>query len=439
MWAHQLNLFEIFKATTILLLAVLLVSVGSASHPTSLSAYLSFSAIMILQLAEVFAPVLLEQTVIPQRRNVYLRISICAQLVMASVLVAVTDGSGSIYELVYLLPIMSAATKLTGRDVVYTVAGSILAMVGFIISGEQLNPLATHVKEFQDAVSAMVYFTMAGLLVYFFSQTERQQRERLQSLAETLAQTNDELRRAQAQLTERLVQVTKMEERLQQVSQMALLGELAGQVAHEVRTPLGIIKGAVEMLAVRTADPSTHHHIEVLLEETDRLNKAVEGVLRLGVPLRLRKAPVDLSVLMDSVIGVSCAWPMAQHVNVELASKLQGIVITGDFDLLHQSFANLIRNACESMPTGGTVRVSYGPQLGGQTVSVIIADGGMGLSKEDLQHLGEPFFTKRTGGIGLGFLLARRIITKHGGALQVTSVQGRGTTVTISLPAAALP
>jgi signal transduction histidine kinase len=432
-WFQHLNLFEIFKATTLLMLAVLLVSVGSASHPTSLSAYLSFSGIMALQLAEVFAPLFWELTDISGWKSLALRISIFMQLLLASMLVAVTDGSGSIYELVYLLPIISAATKLTGRDVVLTVAAAVLAMGGFIISGEQLSPLATHVKEFQDAVSAMVYFTMAGLLVYFFSQSERQKREQLQSLADTLAQTNDELRHAQAQLTERLVQVTKMEERLQKVSQMEVLGELAGQVAHEIRNPLGIIRGAAEMLAGRITDISTSRHIKVLLEESDRVNKAVEGVLRLGGSLSLNKAPVQLSVLLKSVMEVSSTWPIAQRVEVRLASNLPDIVVVGDFDLLHQSLANLIRNACESMQNGGTVSVSYSRLAGGHMVNISIADNGIGLSKDELQRLGEPFYTKRKGGIGLGFSLAQKIIVRHGGTLQVTSEQGRGTTVTVSL------
>ncbi len=114
-------------------------------------------------------------------------------------------------------------------------------------------------------MAAIVYFTMAGLLVYFFAKGEREQRERYQALAATLAETNTELRQAQAELTERLTQVTKMEDRLQQVSQMAVLGEMAGQVAHEVRNPLGIIRGSVNMLAERVSDPAIQRHVAVLL------------------------------------------------------------------------------------------------------------------------------------------------------------------------------
>jgi signal transduction histidine kinase len=86
------------------------------------------------------------------------------------------------------------------------------------------------------------------------------------------------------------------------------------------------------------------------------------------------------------------------------------------------------------MPSGGIVKLSCDLQADNQRVTIIIDDHGVGLAEDDLKRLGEPFFTKRKGGIGLGFSLAYRVIKEHGGALQVTSIQGHGTTVTISLP-----
>lgn len=431
-----LNPFEILKASTLALLAVLLFSLGSATHPTSLVAYLSFSAIMVLQGIEMFAPIFSEKTTDFERRTFALRISIFVQMVLAGILVAATDGSGSIYELVYLLPIVSAATKLRGRDVVYVVGGSIVAMIGFIVTGEQLSASITRVKEFQDAVAAIVYFTMAGLLVFVFAKGEREQRERYQNLAGTLSQRNDELKRAQTQLTERLDHLTKMEERLQQVSQMAALGEMAGQVAHEVRNPLGIIKGAVEMLAARVTDPATHRHIAVVLEETDRLNKAVEGVLRLGAPLSIRQDRLHLSKLLESVIQVSRAWSLPASSTARLIMSSTPVVICGDYDLLHQAFANLVRNAFQAMPSGGQVQIKQERSRDGGTVTLTVSDHGIGLADEDLKRLGEPFFTKRGGGIGLGFALVRRVILEHGGSLHVTSTLGRGTSVSVNLPVA---
>src|SRR3989442_13169404 len=130
-------------------------------------------------------------------------------------------------------------------------------------------------------------------------------------MAAALAETNVELRRVQAELTERLAQLANMEERVQRISQMAALGELAGQVAHEVRNPLGIIKGATEMLAKRVSDPAMQRHIAVLLEEVGHLNKAVESVLRLGAPLRIQADRVNLQDLLRVGVQPATAWNRA--------------------------------------------------------------------------------------------------------------------------------
>jgi signal transduction histidine kinase len=434
MWSHRLNLFEVFKATTLGILAVLLFSVGSATHPTTLSAYLLFFAIMVLQGIEMFAPSLSTSALDLKYRTLLLRLSILAQLILASSLVAVTDGSGSIYELVYLLPIVSAATKLSGREVAFVVAAAMISMIGFIVAGETLTPSVVHVKAFQDAVSATVYFSMAGLLVYFFVKDERNQRQKYQDLAAALAESNKTLQATQVQLRERLDHVTKMEQRLQEVSQMAVLGEVAGQIAHEVRNPLGIIKCSAEMLAARTRDSSTQRHIAVLLEETARLDNAVEGVLRLGAPLKMNKASVNVTQLLHSVVQLSSAWALPPRVNIEIAALSEEIILAGDYDLLHQAISNLVRNACQAMPFRGVVRISSIISDGGQRLDISIVDKGVGMSDEDLKRLGEPFFTKRRGGVGLGFSFARRVIMEHGGELQVTSMQDQGTTVVISFP-----
>jgi signal transduction histidine kinase len=428
----QLNPFEILKASTLGLLAILLFSLGSATHPTSLAAYLAFGAIMMLQAVEMFAPVFSERASDLVKRTYLIRLSIFVQLLLAAILVAVTDGSGSIYELVYLLPIVSAATKLPGRDVVYVVGGSTISIIGFILTGEQLTASITRVKEFQDAVAAIVYFTMTGLLVFVFAKGGREQKERYQNLATALSQRNEELKQAQTQLTERLNHVTKMEERLQQISQMAALGEMAGQVAHEVRNPLGIIKGSVELLAARVTDPATQRHIAVVLEETTRLNKAVEGVLRLGAPLRMRQEQIQLPDLLESVTQVSKAWS-SSRLSVTLTGSGTAVVC-GDYDLLHQAFLNLVRNAFQSMPSGGSVTIKRELSEDGGSVTLAVSDHGVGLATEDLKRLGEPFFTRRSGGIGLGFALVRRVILEHGGSLSVASTLGQGTTVTIRLP-----
>jgi signal transduction histidine kinase len=428
----------ILKIGTLTLLAVLLFTLGSFTYHPSLSVYLSFFAMILLQALEVLFPPLPEvepgHNPSPWRLRI-LRVSILLQLVLASVLVTGTGGSGSIYELVYLLPIVSAATRLPGREVATVIVGAVVAMIGFAITGEELTASIARVKAFQDAVAAMVYFTMAGILIYFFSQAERDQRLHYQTMATTLADTNAELRRVQAELTDRLAQLAHMEERIQRISQMAALGELTAQVAHEVRNPLGIIRGATEMLAARVSDPATHRHIAVLLEEVDRLNKAVDSILRLGAPIRFQTTRLDLHDLLRAVSQTVMAGADLEQYSVRLPARAAPIRIEGDRELLHHALANLIRNAFQAMPTGGVVTVETVASSSGDPCVLRISDTGSGLSPDDLKRLGEPFFTRRPGGVGLGFSLARRIITEHGGTLEVSSSLGHGTCVTIRLPA----
>src|SRR5262249_39789673 len=160
---------------------------------------------------------------------------------------------------------------------------------------------------------------------------------------------------------------------------------------------------------------ATRRHIEVLLEEANRLNKSVEGVLRLGAPLCITKASVSLSALLNSVVQVSFAWSVPEGVRVDCISIPPGTALLGDYDLLHQAFANLVKNACQAMPSGGIVQLSCDLRADNQRVNIVIDDRGIGLAEDDLKRLGEPFFTKRKGGIGLGFSLAHRVIKEHGG------------------------
>jgi signal transduction histidine kinase len=332
------------------------------------------------------------------------------------------------------LPIISAAVKLPGREVALVVGGSVMAMIGFIVTGEQLTASIVRVKAFQDSVAAVVYFTMAGLLTYFFAKSERDQRLQFQSLAATLIDTNAQLQETQTQLRDRLVEVTMMEERVQQFSQMAALGELAGQLAHEVRNPLGIIRGAAQMLVARVSDPAIYRHIAVLLEETDRLNKAVEGVLRLGTPLKMKFLRVDLVELLEGVTQVSSASSVPIGSSVSLRTPREPLWVRGDRDLLYQAFTNLVRNAFQAMPCGGTVSITADATPNEEYVVATIVDCGSGLSEQDVKRLGEPFFTKRSGGVGLGFSLARRVVLEHGGSVTVESILGQGTTVSVHLP-----
>lgn len=426
----------IVKVCTLALLATLLITLRNVTQQASPAAYLAFFSLILLQGLEMLFPALSDARAAGRTWSswVLLRLSILLQLILASILVAETGGSGSIYELVYLLPIVSAATRLAGWEVVLVVGSAVVAMIGFIVTGEELTASIGRVKDFQDAVATIVYLLMAGILIYFLSRDERARREHYQAMSATLTTTNQELERLQAELTERLAQLAKMEERIQRVSQMEALGELSAQVAHEVRTPLGIIAGTTEMLARHVSEPGTQQHLAVLLEEVDRLNKAVDNILRLGTPFQIKSERVNIQEVLRSVAQATGVWAVATPHKILLETAPQALWILGDRELLHHALSNLVRNAFQAMTDAGTVTLSAELDADGQAVPISVRDTGAGMSPEDLKRLGEPFFTKRAGGIGLGFALVRRIVGSHGGSMQVQSELGRGTVITLRLP-----
>jgi len=243
---RSFHLFDSLKLGTLLLLGTLLFVLGTTSQQASLGAYLAFFGIILLQSIEILYQFRPYEVTNKAQSTIVLRLSIALQLILASVLVVLTGGMGSIYELIYFLPIISAASKLPGREVMVAVGSAAVAILGFIITAEQVPSSISRVKEFQDAVTAIVYFIIGGTLIYLFAKDEREQRLHYQTMAAKLADTNSELMVVQAELTERLTQLAQMEERIQRIGQFAALGELAGQVAHEVRTPLGLSRGRLK-------------------------------------------------------------------------------------------------------------------------------------------------------------------------------------------------
>jgi signal transduction histidine kinase len=141
-----------------------------------------------------------------------------------------------------------------------------------------------------------------------------------------------------------------------------------------------------------------------------------------------------MSELLESIVQVSKAWSLPAGSRIILPTPKTPVTVRGDYDLLHQAFANLVRNAFQAMPGGGEVQIHLEMSEDASSVVLTIADHGVGLADEDLKRVGQPFFTKRGGGIGLGFSLARRVITEHGGTLSATSMVGKGTSVIVSLP-----
>lgn len=220
---------------------------------------------------------------------------------------------------------------------------------------------------------------------------------------------------------------------LVRASKLAVLGELSAVMAHEIRTPLGILRSSAQMLAREPALSDEAREMTGFIEsETERLNRLVSTLLDSARPRAPNLKPHDIHALIRRCIDLLAA--QADKKNIHIDVLLDGIdaVVACDDEQMMQVMLNLILNALQILPAGGQVSVRC-QQFGGNMM-IEIADNGPGIPLEDQPHVFDPFFTRREGGVGLGLAVVQQIIVAHGGEIQVGDSKTGGALFTISLP-----
>ena len=268
---------------------------------------------------------------------------------------------------------------------------------------------------------------------------------RHERVSDELTLKGAELRRRAKQLRKAYEELRAAQKELVRKEQLALVGELAAVVSHEVRNPLAIISNAVAGLRREPNAEDRATLLSILDEETARLNRLVGDLLRYAKPLQVERNRLDLDALLGRATELS-----RPHVNVQLSmdiewsqpseSSTEGASgqppVFGDANLLRQVFDNLVQNACQAMSSGGTltIRAKSSTEEGVPGVTVEFCDTGEGMDTQVRSRAGTPFFTTRPGGTGLGLAICDRIVTAHGGILQINSRSGEGTAVSVFLP-----
>jgi two-component system sporulation sensor kinase A len=211
---------------------------------------------------------------------------------------------------------------------------------------------------------------------------------------------------------------------------LSVLGELAAGIAHEVRNPLTSIKGFIQMMkeTKRVEEP----YIQIVLDELERINQIISELLVLGKPQISCYKPFPLNEAMAYVINLIWHEAMLNNVTIRLNNNGLNSMIYGDKNQLIQVFINIIKNAIEAMPKGGFVDITISEVE--NYCKICIKDTGVGISKERLAKVGEPFFTLKEKGVGLGLTTSTKIIHEHKGTLKIDSEVGKGTTVHVTLP-----
>lgn len=216
-----------------------------------------------------------------------------------------------------------------------------------------------------------------------------------------------------------------------------MLAEMAPVVAHEIRNPLGSIKGAAQYLQSELSTQEQQDMLSVILEGSDRLNNVVSRFLDYARPYKPDMKFQNVNMIIRKAVGIIAANRLAE--NIDIVQDLDDGLpqVRADDQQLIQVILNIALNAIEAMPRGGTLalRSFKGETDAGQEVIVTISDTGGGIDKKDLKDIFKPFFTTKERGVGLGLAICQKIIKEHGGSIDVQSAPGRGTEFIIRLRA----
>ena len=234
-----------------------------------------------------------------------------------------------------------------------------------------------------------------------------------------------------------LTEVQSLKREVETTRRLASLGRLAAGIAHEIRNPLSSIKGFATYFKERYRDnPDDQKTSEIMIQEVDRLNRVITQLLEFARPPAIHKKRASLQSLIQRSLKMIESQTSAKGIQVlsDLPSNIQGVDL--DPDGINQVLLNLYLNAIEAMERGGTLTVSLSKREGSPWVKLTVSDTGTGISEEDLEHVFDPYFTTKQTGTGLGLAIVHKIIEAHRGEVRVESEVGRGTTISVLLPAA---
>lgn len=232
-----------------------------------------------------------------------------------------------------------------------------------------------------------------------------------------------------------------LEQELRKRDRLAAAGSLAAGVAHEVRNPLSAIELNLRLLREEVAQAGAltgdvSDYFDILSVETQRLNRITTSFLQLSRPDRIRKDHMAVLGPLQQALRLLEPEAKTKHIRFQVNLEHGQAEIAGDATKLEQVYLNLLINAMQAMPNGGTVRIESRFHQGDDdaSIEVVIADEGEGVAAENMDRLFDPYFTTRNDGTGLGLAIADRIISDHGGAIAVESSSGQGTRFAVRLP-----
>jgi two-component system sensor histidine kinase PilS (NtrC family) len=231
-----------------------------------------------------------------------------------------------------------------------------------------------------------------------------------------------------------LTEIKRLEEEVQLKDRMAVIGRMAAGIAHEIRNPLTAMQGSVEILRSHANLPQKDERLlDILIRESDRLNKFVEDFLSFARPRKYEKQSLDLlPILKDSITLLRNSPEMRARHSVQLQAEDQEVRISGSPDQLKQVFWNLAQNAVRAMPGGGELIIKV--RKGNEDSQIIFEDNGIGMSPDEKGQIFQPFNSRFSNGLGLGLTIIYQIMEDHQGKISFESEKGKGTRAILSFP-----
>ncbi|EKN66414.1 two-component sensor histidine kinase [Neobacillus bataviensis LMG 21833] len=223
-----------------------------------------------------------------------------------------------------------------------------------------------------------------------------------------------------------------MQEQLRKSDTLNVIGELAAGIAHEIRNPMTALKGFIQLLESSITKEHSLYY-QVITTELQRIDSIINEFLILAKPQTISFQEKDLNQIMKETVDLLSAQAVLYNVQFVTDYDDRLPLIYCEPNQLKKVFINLIKNAIEVMPSGGNITITT-KKIRKQQIQIIIKDEGCGISKEKIKKLGEPFYTTKDRGTGLGLMVSYRIIDEHNGTINVKSEEGMGTIFYINLP-----
>lgn len=276
----------------------------------------------------------------------------------------------------------------------------------------------------------MILFNVVGAFTGWKAQREKEETLKYQQAVKELENSLQKIR-------EQSLQISELEEQLRHTDRLAVVGEMTASLAHEVRNPLGAIRGAVEILRDELNPKAEHRDfLKILIQETERLNRVVENYLSFAGRRERKKQPFDPVRMIQNILLL--AGPGARKKGIRLITDwpTDSFKISGNPVEFQQVVLNLVLNAIQALEDGGEVRIAVhpSPDEKEKKIRISISDNGPGIPPEIESKIFEIFFTTRSNGSGLGLAITKRIADTNGWKIHLHNQPGKGCEFLVEIP-----